>query len=51
MLIKADAVSIRQLLHNMFKNALEAMEGEGKISIKLQAVRKNNSTVVPLEIA
>ncbi|MBT3811232.1 MAG: HAMP domain-containing protein [Gammaproteobacteria bacterium] len=50
MLIKADAVSIRQLLHNMFKNALEAMEGEGKISIKLQTVRKNNSTVVQLAI-
>ncbi|HIG65076.1 MAG TPA: HAMP domain-containing protein [Methyloprofundus sp.] len=50
MLLKADAVSIRQLLHNMFKNALEAMDGEGKISIKLQTVRKNNSTVVQLAI-
>ena len=49
-LIKADAVSIRQLLHNMFKNALEAMEGKGKITIKLQAARKNNSTVVQLAI-
>ncbi|WP_230987981.1 ATP-binding protein [Bathymodiolus japonicus methanotrophic gill symbiont] len=49
-LIKADAVSIRQLLHNMFKNALEAMEGKGTISIKLLAVRKNNNTPVQLAI-
>ncbi|TXL14628.1 hypothetical protein BMR05_06545 [Methylococcaceae bacterium HT4] len=49
-LIKADAVSIRQLLHNMFKNALEAMDGKGKISVKLQTLRKNSSTVVQLAI-
>ena len=49
-LIKADAVRIRQLLHNMFKNALEAMDDQGKISIKLQAVRKNNNTLVQLAI-
>ena len=49
-LIKADAVSIRQVLHNMIKNALEAMEGKGMISVKLQAVRKPNSTVVQLAI-
>jgi len=49
-LIKADAVSIRQVLHNMFKNALEAMDGKGKIIIKLQAVKKNNSIVVQLGI-
>ena len=49
-LIKADAVSIRQVLHNMFKNALEAMDGKGKISIKLQAIKKHTNTVVQLGI-
>lgn len=50
-LIKADAVSIRQLLHNIFKNALEAMDdGKGQISIKLQTCRKYNNSVVQLGI-
>ncbi len=49
-LIKADAVSIRQVLHNIFKNALEAMEGKGRIRIKMQEVRKNNAPVVQLAI-
>ncbi|MCK5355655.1 MAG: HAMP domain-containing protein, partial [Methyloprofundus sp.] len=36
-LIKADAVSIRQVLHNIFKNALEAMAGKGLIKVKMQS--------------
>lgn len=48
--IKADAVSIRQVLHNIVKNALEAMSGEGIISIKLQTVKKNNVSAVQLSI-
>ncbi len=49
-MIKADAVSIRQVLHNLFKNALEAMDDQGKITIKLQTLKKQNSTVVQLGI-
>jgi len=36
--IKADALRIRQLLHNLLKNSLEAMAGQGKISIGLQGI-------------
>ena len=49
-LIKADAVNIRQVLHNMFKNALEAMSGKGEITVKIQGISKNNAAVVQLAI-
>lgn len=48
--IKADAVSIRQVLHNIVKNALEAMAGEGTITIKLQCINKNNVNYVQLAV-
>ena len=40
--IEADPVSIRQLLHNLVKNAQEAMDGKGKVEIKLDKVIRNN---------
>lgn len=40
--IEADPVSIRQVLHNLVKNAQEAMEGKGQIEIKLGKVMRNN---------
>ncbi|NOQ13857.1 MAG: HAMP domain-containing protein [Methyloprofundus sp.] len=49
-LIKADAVSIRQVLHNIFKNALEAMGNKGAIVVKIQGLQKNNVSVVQLAI-
>ncbi|NOQ63254.1 MAG: HAMP domain-containing protein [Methyloprofundus sp.] len=49
-LIKADGVSIRQVLHNLFKNSLEAMAGAGHINVKLQTVYMSNSTFVQLSI-
>jgi len=36
--IKADALRIRQLVHNLLKNSLEAMAGQGKISIGLRGI-------------
>ena len=49
-LIKADAVSIRQVLHNIFKNALEAMAGKGLIKVKMQSIYKNNASALQLAI-
>ncbi|MBW6452699.1 MAG: PAS domain-containing protein, partial [Methyloprofundus sp.] len=49
-LVKADAVNIRQVLHNLFKNALEAMGGKGMITIKLASVRQYNAEFVRLAI-
>lgn len=41
MLIKGDPVSIRQVVHNLLINALEAIDGEGLIEIQLYRVQKN----------
>ena len=49
-LIKADALSIRQVLHNIFKNSLEAMDGKGLIIVKLQSMYNKNTPVVQLAI-
>jgi len=49
-LIKADAVNVRQVLHNLFKNALEAMGGKGMITIKLEGVQQYNAELVRLAI-
>lgn len=48
--VYADAVSIRQVLHNLLKNAQEAMETGGVIDIKLSQVQKNNADYIELGI-
>lgn len=47
--INADPVRIRQVMHNLIKNALEAMNSKGLITIKVYPVVKNNAEF--LEIA
>jgi nitrogen fixation/metabolism regulation signal transduction histidine kinase len=49
-IIEADPVSIRQVLHNLVKNAQEAMDGKGCIEIKLDKVLRNNSEYAELAI-
>jgi signal transduction histidine kinase len=41
---------MRQVLHNLLKNAQEAMETGGLIEIKLSQVHKNNADYVELGI-
>ncbi len=41
--IEADPVSIRQVLHNLFKNAQEALGGKGQIEVRLGKVMRNNT--------
>lgn len=48
--VYADPVSMRQVLHNLLKNAQEAMEDGGLIEIKLSQVQKNNADYVELGI-
>ncbi len=48
--IKADPLSIRQVLHNLVKNAQEAMENRGDILIKLDRVFRNNTEYAELAI-
>ncbi|MFW5444063.1 MAG: ATP-binding protein [Methylococcaceae bacterium] len=48
--IEADPVSIRQVLHNLIKNAQEAMDGRGEIKVTLNKVLRNNAEYVELAI-
>ncbi len=49
-IIEADPVSIRQVIHNLVKNAQEAMDGEGGIEINLDRVLRNNVVFAELAI-
>jgi len=42
LMIHGDQVSIRQVIHNLIKNALEAIDGQGQIDIDVHRVQKNN---------
>jgi nitrogen fixation/metabolism regulation signal transduction histidine kinase len=46
--IKGDPVSIRQVLHNLLKNALEAIDGKGQIEIKLDKIKKNDCDFIEI---
>ena len=48
MYINGDKISIRQVLHNLIKNAMEATGRGGKIDISLIKVRKNNADFVEI---
>ncbi|MFI3184797.1 MAG: ATP-binding protein [Methylococcaceae bacterium] len=50
LVIKGDPVSIRQVLHNLIKNALEAIEGQGLIEISLRRVQKNNTDFIEIAL-
>lgn len=48
MLIKGDKISIRQVLHNLIKNALEASGKGGRIEIAVNRIRKKNADFIEL---
>lgn len=48
--VEVDPVSIRQVLHNLLKNALEAMDGLGVIDVKLGQVMRNNAVYAELAV-
>ena len=50
LMVKGDPVSIRQVLHNLIKNALEAIDAKGKIEIGLHRVQKNNADFIEIEL-
>ncbi len=49
-IVSADPVSIRQVLHNLLKNAQEAMSDGGLIEVKLRKVVKNNACYAELGV-
>ena len=50
LMIKGDPVSIRQVLHNLLKNALEAINAMGLIEINLRRVQKNNNNFIEIAL-
>ncbi|MDD4914718.1 MAG: ATP-binding protein [Methylococcales bacterium] len=48
--VEADPVSLRQVLHNLIKNAMEATSGPCHIEIKITRVSRNNVEYVELGI-
>ena len=48
--IKGDPVSIRQVLHNLIKNALEAIDGDGRIDVILRRVQKNSIDFIEIAL-
>lgn len=50
LLISADPVSMRQVIHNLVKNALEAVGSDGEITIKLAAINDQNAKFSQLAI-
>ena len=50
LMINGDPVSIRQVLHNLLKNALEAVDAKGLIEISLRRVQKNNTDFIEIAL-
>jgi PAS domain S-box-containing protein len=50
LMINGDPVSIRQVLHNLIKNALEAIDAHGLIEISLHKVQKNNTDFIEIAL-
>jgi PAS domain S-box-containing protein len=48
--VNGDPISLRQVLHNLIKNALEAIDSEGLIEISLHRVQKNNTNFIELAL-
>lgn len=50
LLVSGDPISLRQVLHNLLKNALEAIDNQGLIQINLRRVQKNSADFVEIAI-
>ena len=50
LIIQADPISMRQVLHNLIKNAIEAIDTVGTITIRLQRVTKNMGDFIEIAL-
>lgn len=50
LVMHGDPVSIRQVLHNLIKNALEAIDGNGQIDLDIHRVQKNNINFIEIAL-
>ena len=48
--VRADPVNMRQVLHNLVKNGLEAVAIDGEITIKLEAINDQSAKFLQLAI-
>lgn len=50
LIMHGDPVSIRQVLHNLIKNALEAIDRNGQIDLDIHRVQKNNINFIEIAL-
>jgi signal transduction histidine kinase len=50
LVINGDPVSIRQVLHNLIKNALEAIGAHGLVELSMRRVLKNDSNFIEIAL-
>lgn len=50
LVMHGDPISIRQVLHNLIKNALEAIDGNGQIDLDIHRVQKNNINFIEIAL-
>jgi nitrogen fixation/metabolism regulation signal transduction histidine kinase len=49
-MIHADAVSMRQVLHNLLKNALEAVGEGGEVTVHIDRIERNNAPFIQIAV-
>jgi nitrogen fixation/metabolism regulation signal transduction histidine kinase len=49
-MINADPVSMRQVLHNLLKNALEAAGDDGEVTVTIESMDRNNAPFVQIAV-
>ncbi len=50
LIIRADRTQLKQVFINLFKNAFEAIEGEGRVTVRADLVRKGNSQYCRIQV-
>ena len=50
LIVKADKTQMKQVFINLFKNAFEAIDGEGRVTVRADLVRKGNTQYCRIQI-
>jgi nitrogen fixation/metabolism regulation signal transduction histidine kinase len=50
LIVKADETQLKQVFINLFKNAFEAIEGEGRVTVRADLVRKGNTQYCRIQV-
>ncbi|HUX19848.1 MAG TPA: ATP-binding protein [Spirochaetia bacterium] len=50
LILKADKTQLKQVFINLFKNAFEAIDGEGRVTVRADLVRKGNTQYCRIQV-